>query len=190
MLLWLWFYQLFKNIWLHDTGDVQQKYWYDLKRRCHQSILLFDDGESIRDSVPWNSRCTKDPRCLNNVFLFSTEIWAEQLKNTLYVLWDQFAHFVCLFLEKGRYKCRPPIDIRYRASRLPVSFFYQKIGVFCPKTLLRPSEMQNGYECRAQQVPARYQTFFWYQSRFGSVLKIIGSYPILWVYPTRIKGVP
>ena len=38
------------------------------------------DGQPIRDSVPWNSRCTKDPCWLNNVFLFSTEIWAEQLK--------------------------------------------------------------------------------------------------------------
>ena len=40
------------------------------------------DGQPIRDSVPWNSRCTKDPRWLNNIFLFSTEIWAEQLKKT------------------------------------------------------------------------------------------------------------
>ena len=38
------------------------------------------DGQPIRDSVPWNSQCTKDPGWLNNVFLFSTEIWAEQLK--------------------------------------------------------------------------------------------------------------
>ena len=39
-----------------------------------------NDGQPIRDSVPWNSRYTKDPRWLNNVFIFSTEIWAEQLK--------------------------------------------------------------------------------------------------------------
>ena len=38
------------------------------------------DRQPIRDPVPWNSRCTKDPRWLNNVFLFSTEIWTEQLK--------------------------------------------------------------------------------------------------------------
>ena len=34
----------------------------------------------FRDSVPWNFWCTKDPRWLNNIFLFSTEILAEQLK--------------------------------------------------------------------------------------------------------------
>ena len=39
-----------------------------------------NDGQPIRVSVPWNSRCTNDPRWLNNVFLFSTEIWAGQLK--------------------------------------------------------------------------------------------------------------
>ena len=39
-----------------------------------------NNGQPIRNSVPWNSRCTKDPGWLNNVFLFSTEIWAEQLK--------------------------------------------------------------------------------------------------------------
>ena len=44
-----------------------------------------NDGQPIRDSVPWNSQCTKDPRWLKNFFLFSTEIWAEQLKNTLYL---------------------------------------------------------------------------------------------------------
>ena len=38
------------------------------------------DGQPIRDPVPWNSRCTKYPRWLNNVFLFSTGIWTEQLK--------------------------------------------------------------------------------------------------------------
>ena len=37
-------------------------------------------GQPIRDSLPWYSWCTKDPRWLNNVFLFSTEIWAEQLE--------------------------------------------------------------------------------------------------------------
>ena len=40
-----------------------------------------NDGQPIEDSVPWNSQFTKDLRWLNNVFLFSTEIWAEQLKN-------------------------------------------------------------------------------------------------------------
>ena len=44
------------------------------------STKMKNDGQPIRDSVPWNSRCTKDPCWLNNVFLFSTEIWAEQLK--------------------------------------------------------------------------------------------------------------
>ena len=39
-----------------------------------------NSGPPIRDSVPWNSQCKKDPRWLNNVLLFSTEIWAEQLK--------------------------------------------------------------------------------------------------------------
>ena len=43
-----------------------------------------NDGQPIRDSVPWNSRCTKDPCWLNIVFLFSTEIWAEQLKKAPY----------------------------------------------------------------------------------------------------------
>ena len=41
-----------------------------------------NNGRPIRDSVPWNSLCTKDPRWLNNRFLFNTEIWAEQLKKT------------------------------------------------------------------------------------------------------------
>ena len=45
-----------------------------------------NDGQPIRDSVPWNSRCTKDLRWLNNVFLFSTEIGADQSKKiTLYI---------------------------------------------------------------------------------------------------------
>ena len=44
------------------------------------SSKMKNDGQPIRVSVPWNSRCTKGPRWLNNVFLFSTEIWAEQLK--------------------------------------------------------------------------------------------------------------
>ena len=49
------------------------------------STKMKNNGQPIRDSVPWNSRCTKDPRWLNNVFIFSTEIWAEQLKkSTLY----------------------------------------------------------------------------------------------------------
>ena len=39
-----------------------------------------NDGQAIRDSFPWISQCTKDPHWLNNAFLFSTEIWAEQLK--------------------------------------------------------------------------------------------------------------
>ena len=44
-----------------------------------------NDGQPISNFLPWNSQCTKGPRWLNNVFLFSTEIWAEQLKKiTLY----------------------------------------------------------------------------------------------------------
>ena len=39
-----------------------------------------NDGHPIRDSVPWNFRCIKDPRWLKNVFLFNTEIWADQSK--------------------------------------------------------------------------------------------------------------
>ena len=50
-----------------------------------------NDGQPIRYSVPRNSRCTKDPRWLNNVFLFSTEIWADQLKK----------HPVCIVLPKS-----------------------------------------------------------------------------------------
>ena len=34
-----------------------------------------------QSDILFHSRCTKDPRWLNNVFLFSTEIWAEQFKN-------------------------------------------------------------------------------------------------------------
>ena len=46
-----------------------------------------NDGQPIRDSVPLNSQCTKDPRKFNNVFLFSTEIWAKQLKkHPVYIL--------------------------------------------------------------------------------------------------------
>ena len=49
------------------------------------STKIKNNGQPIRDSVPWNSQFTKDPRWLNNVFLFSTEIWAEHFKkNTLY----------------------------------------------------------------------------------------------------------
>ena len=44
-------------------------------------------GQPIRDSVPWKSGCTKNPRWLKNVFLFNTEISAKQLKKTtLYVV--------------------------------------------------------------------------------------------------------
>ena len=39
-----------------------------------------NDEQPIRDSVPWYSRYTRDPRCLNTVFLFSTEIRADQSK--------------------------------------------------------------------------------------------------------------
>ena len=39
-----------------------------------------NDEQPIRDYVPGNSQFTKDPCWLNNTFLFSTEIWAEQLK--------------------------------------------------------------------------------------------------------------
>ena len=46
-----------------------------------------NDGQPIRVSVPWNSWCTNDPRWLNNVFLFSTEIWAEQLKKAPCIFW-------------------------------------------------------------------------------------------------------
>ena len=42
------------------------------------STKMKNDGQPISDSVPWNSRCTKDPHWLDNVFLFSSEIWAEQ----------------------------------------------------------------------------------------------------------------
>ena len=49
-----------------------------------------NNGQPIRESVPWNSRCTKDPCWLNNIFLFSTEIWAEQLKK----------HPVCIITKK------------------------------------------------------------------------------------------
>merc|ERR1712012_1093411 len=38
----------------------------------------------------------KRPRWLNNVFLFSTEIWAEQLKNTLYLIKILFFEHVTL----------------------------------------------------------------------------------------------
>ena len=40
-----------------------------------------NNGQPIRDSVPWNFWCTKDPHWLNKIFLFGTEIWADQLKN-------------------------------------------------------------------------------------------------------------
>ena len=39
-----------------------------------------NDGQPFRDSFPWISQCTKDPHWLKKVLLFSTEIWAEQLK--------------------------------------------------------------------------------------------------------------
>ena len=61
--------------------------------------------QPIRGSVPWNSRCTKDSRWLENVFLFSTEIWAEQLKNyPVYLYWKVvldfcFEHLKCNFRE-------------------------------------------------------------------------------------------
>ena len=54
--------------------------WFFWLVRPIFSTKMKNDGQPIRDSVPWNSRCTKDPRWLNNVFLFSTEIWVEQLK--------------------------------------------------------------------------------------------------------------
>ena len=51
------------------------------------SSKMKNNGQPIRVSVPWNSRCTKGPRWLNNVFLFSTEIWAEQLKPPCICSW-------------------------------------------------------------------------------------------------------
>ena len=52
-----------------------------------------NDGQPIRDSVLWDSRRTKDTHWLNNVFLFCTEIWAEQLKKhpVVYWLWNLVA---------------------------------------------------------------------------------------------------
>ena len=44
-------------------------------------------GQPIRDSAPWISQCTKGPRWLNNIFLLSTEIWAEQLKKAPWCRW-------------------------------------------------------------------------------------------------------
>ena len=46
------------------------------------STKMKKNGQPIIDSVPWNSCCTKDPRWLNNVFLFSIEVWAEHLEKT------------------------------------------------------------------------------------------------------------
>ena len=61
-----------------------------------------NDGQPIRDSVPWNSRCTKDPCWLNNVFLFSTEIWTKQLKNTLYdIHWRRYYVFLIVLIFGG-----------------------------------------------------------------------------------------
>ena len=54
--------------------------WFFWLVRPIFSTKMKNDGRPIRDSVPWNFRCTKDPRWSNNVFLFSTEIWADQLK--------------------------------------------------------------------------------------------------------------
>ena len=42
------------------------------------STKMKNNGQPIRDSVPWNFRCTKDPCWLNIVFLFGTENWADQ----------------------------------------------------------------------------------------------------------------
>ena len=41
-----------------------------------------NNGRPIRYSAPWILDVPQDPRWLNNVILFSTEIWAEQLKKT------------------------------------------------------------------------------------------------------------
>ena len=55
------------------------------------STKMKNNGQPIRDSVPWNSRCKKDPRWLNNVFLFSTEILAGQLKKAP-CIFDKYIH--------------------------------------------------------------------------------------------------
>ena len=55
----------------------------------------------------------KDPLWLNNIFLFSTEIWAEQLKTTLYVPFILYSNggpkpYVEAFLKTCR--CTPPLN--------------------------------------------------------------------------------
>ena len=63
-----------------------------------------NDGQPIIDSVPWNSRCTKDHRWLNNAFPFSAEIWAEQLEKTLCVCLHFFMYFIshiCILCAAG-----------------------------------------------------------------------------------------
>ena len=49
------------------------------------SRKMKNDGQPMRGFVPWNCWNKEGSRWLNNVFLFSTEIGAEQLKNTMKV---------------------------------------------------------------------------------------------------------
>ena len=58
------------------------------------STKMKNDGQPIRDFVPWNSRCTKDPHWLNKIFLFGTEIWADQLKKPPCIFVEKMVHYV------------------------------------------------------------------------------------------------
>ena len=70
--------------------------WFFWLVRPIFSTKMKNDGQPIRDSVPWNSRCTKDPHWLNNIFLFSTEIWAEQLKKPPCILYISVESLIAL----------------------------------------------------------------------------------------------
>ena len=60
------------------------------------STKMKNDWQPIRDSIPWNSCCTKDPCWLNNVFLFSIIIRAEQLKQSPCTIWVLVRGTMCL----------------------------------------------------------------------------------------------
>ena len=87
---------MFLQIFMSFIGQRNLKFlelltkWYTRAAHCRIYRVVFLTGPPIfqyqnekrgtanQRLVTWNSPCTKDPRWLNNVFLFSAEIWADQ----------------------------------------------------------------------------------------------------------------
>ena len=56
------------------------------------SAKMKNYGQPIRDSVPWNSQCTKDPCWLNNIFRCASISWFQVVTQWVSYFFLQLAH--------------------------------------------------------------------------------------------------